>query len=99
MQFRETSPSGILSSELASGLRVFTTAPGTTSILGGELLSGLRVFTTAPGTTSILRGELPSGLQVFTTVPGTTQTEKTQPIFLISSVSIIVHFAETEKEG
>ena len=33
------------------GLRVFTTAPGTTSILKGELPSGLRVFTTAPGTT------------------------------------------------
>ena len=77
MQFRETSPSGILSSELASSLRVFTTAPGTTSIL---------------------RRELPSGLQVFTTVPGTTQTEKTQPILLIPSVSIIIHFAETEDE-
>ena len=37
--------------ELASGLRVFTTAPGTTAKLRGKLPSGLRVFSTAPGTT------------------------------------------------
>ena len=29
-------------------------------------------------------GEFASGLRVFTTAPGTTQTEKTQPILLIS---------------
>ena len=36
---KKNESSGLLSGDLASGLRVFTTAPGT--ILGGELQSGL----------------------------------------------------------